>query len=349
MSRTDRDCAATRLRNATVRTRWRSNVISLRHSRFVAAAAGAVLLLTNGCGSDPGYDGKSSKYWIAQLKGDNTRGRIQAADALGKVLLINSGSHDAVDALSAALLDTSDQVRLAAATSLTSEGVSPFAALGGFHSLLHDSAHAQVRQTMASLVGALGPARGRGLIVSLVELLSDPDAGVRATAVQSLSRLGPATQNETNAIARLAQDPDPTVREAVVISLGILNAPVDVILRVSQAALNDSIATVQSAAAVSLSHLGRGAVASTADLIALLSDSDANVRASAALALEAIGPPASTAEPTLERLLADKDRRVASAASNALAAINGRPVKPKAYTEPSALERCPPGSRNPGC
>ena len=306
-------------------------------------------LLLFGCGADPGYQGRSSDDWIEGLRAPDSRRRVEAADALGKILLINPGSHDVVDALSVAVTDTSDEVRLAAATALTAEGVDPLGALGGFHALLHDSAHASVREEMAFLVGTLGPERGRMLISPLSESLSDPDAGVRAAAVESLGMLGPATASETNAIAKLASDTDPGVRRAALQSLLNLRAPANVTLMATRPALGDSSPPVRAAAAYALWQLGRAAEPAIPELMIALNDKSPNVRTAAAFALGGIGPAASRAKSALNRLLTDTAKSVASQAADALAAIDGRPVKPKPYTEPTMQERCPPGSRAPGC
>lgn len=308
-----------------------------------------VATLIFGCSADPGYQGRSSDDWIKDLRAPENRRRVEAADALGKILLINPGSHNVVDALSVAVTDTSDEVRLAAATALTSDGVDPSGALGGFHALLHDSAHAYVRQEMALLVGTLGVERGRMLMAPLSESLSDPDAGVRAAAVESLGMLGPATASQTNAIAKLASDADAGVRRAAIQSLLNLRAPADVTLRATRPALSDSSAPVRAAAAYALWQLGREAEPAIPELMIALNDESPSVRAAAAFALGGIGPAANRAKSALSRLLTDTAKSVASEAAVALAAIDGRQVKPKPYAEPTTQERCSLGSRAPGC
>lgn len=83
-------------------------------------------------------------------------------------------------------------MRLSAAQALTAEGVDPLAAVAGLHEALHDSAHADVRASMALIIGTMGAKRARSLIPSLVEALEDPDAQVRAMAVASLGMLSPS-------------------------------------------------------------------------------------------------------------------------------------------------------------
>jgi HEAT repeat protein len=279
-------------------------------------AASVLFAAFMGCSADPGYQGRSSKEWIDELRSADTKSRVAAADALGQILLLKPSSTDVVDALGQSLRDTSDDVRLTAAAALTADGVDPRTAFDGFHALLHDTTHADVRQTMAVLVGRLGPVRGQRLVSHLGEALSDPDAGVRTAAVESLAMFGHSAAMEVAAVSALTRDPDHSVRIAAVQSLHRLGASPDMVLKTLRPALKDSVALVRAAAANAIALLGTA------------------------------GSPAAT---DLMNASRDTDAQTSAAATAALDAINGRPAKLEPYAEPSALQRCPPGTRRPGC
>jgi ribonuclease D len=129
------------------------------------------MMFVESCAGDVRYHGRASSEWIRQLDSENRTLRVAAIEALGKILEINPKSQKVVDALTAAVTDTSDDVRLAAATALTAEGVDSRGAVAGFHRALHDSAHADVRASMALIIGALGSKRARVLVPFLSESL----------------------------------------------------------------------------------------------------------------------------------------------------------------------------------
>lgn len=297
------------------------------------------------CRPDVGYAGRSSGEWISELSSSDPKSRIHAADVLGKILEIEPQSHDVVDALSRALRDTSDEVRLAAATALTREGVDILGALGGFHAILHDSAHAQVRAMMALIVGSLGSRRGKLLIPALREALHDADAEVRATAVESLGMVGQGRNELQMEIAELSSDAAPRVRLQVVQAMLNLRADSALTLAVVRPALDDSVTYIRSAAAYTLGALGPAAAAALSNLIRLLHDPEPSVRLAAAFAIGAIGPAARAALPRLAELRRDSSAQVATQTREAIAAVEGKAVSPRSL-EPSMQERCGPGSRS---
>lgn len=140
------------------------------------------------------------------LRTGNPHAQVRAAGALGKVLEIRPDYPKVVTALAVAVGDTSDEVRIAAASALSAEGVDPLAAVAGLHAILHDSAHANVRASIVLIIGRMGSKRARALLPSLREASNDPDARVRAPAVEAIGTIGLASVGDGQAIARLAGD-----------------------------------------------------------------------------------------------------------------------------------------------
>lgn len=151
--------------------------------------AAVFLALAMGCTSDPRINGRSGEEWIELLSAPEEERRVDAANALGKILDTRPNYTKGVKALSFAIGDTSDAVRLAAADALTAQGVDGLAALPGFHAALHDTAHSSVRAAAAHLIGALGPRRGLPLVPSLLEATCDSVREVRVAAINALRSL----------------------------------------------------------------------------------------------------------------------------------------------------------------
>ncbi len=273
------------------------------------------------CTADPSYEGRSSSEWISRLHDENTGIRIVAAEALGKILRINPRMHDVTNALIAALGDSSDAVRLSAATSLTTRGVDVVGAMAGLHAVLHDTAHADVRASMALLIRALGAERAGILLPHLKESLSDPSATVRSAAAQAFGFLGSEERSNIEAVAKLARDPDATVRQSALQSLSDIGADKGIVLPTGRTALIDSAVAVRIAAVYMLSRLGRDAIPALADLVAATRDTSSQVREGAAFAIGSIGAGASSAVPNLEKLVGDVQLSVRQKARDAITAI----------------------------
>ena len=154
--------------------------------KVIAALA---LLIATSCTRDPAYGGKSGEEWIRLLSSGQREKQVQAANAMRIILQMRPGYTKGVKALSFAIGDTSDVVRLAAANALAVEGVDGLAALPGFHAALHDSAHWAVRAATAELIGKLGPHRGLPLVPSLLETACDSVPAVRTAAMDALKSL----------------------------------------------------------------------------------------------------------------------------------------------------------------
>ncbi len=252
---------------------------------------------------------------------------------------------EVVDALARSLRDTSDIVRLAAASALSAEGVDPRAAVSGLHEVLHDSAHADVRESMVLIMGAMGSERAVALLPSLREALADPDARVRSTAVEAIGTLGSVAAGEAQRIARLANDSMAAVRQAVYRALLNLRAPSTLTVPIAVSALSDSAARVRSSAALALGALGRDAAAAVPQLIRALDDEDPSVVRRAVFALSSIGPPARPALPKLKEL----ESRLPGSALEAIAIVDGKRAPTRSDLEPTSQEKCRGVSANPRC
>lgn len=326
---------------------WGPVILLARYPRhFVAILTG--LLLLNGCDSDPGYGGRNSSDWIEQLHSPDPKLRRTAAEALEKVLQVNPDSRKVVDALTLAIRDTSDEVRLAAADALTTEGVNPARALAGFHAAMHDSAHPAMRAATTALIGTLGHKRGRILIPHVLEVLNDADASVRTAAIESLGMLGPDSLIDPRSIASKILDPDPVVRRSVLPTLVSLHAAPSVVVSAARTALRDSSASVRMAGAYTFASLNAEAAPALTQLRAALRDADPLVRMGAANAIGSIGAAARVAVPDLIALERDSSLGVITQARRAIEAISAKGQAP-AYTEPSQQQKCAFNHRVAGC
>ena len=316
-----------------------------RNRRLLIIGAAIVSsLMAAGCGSDPGHLGRSSAEWIVQLDSGNAARKAEAASALGKVLEIRADYPEVVTALVGALRDTSDVVRIAAASALTAEGVDIRAAIDGLHEVMHDSVHADVRTSVVLIVSSLGPKRAGTLLPYLCELLADPSPRVRAAAVRAIGHLGAAALPEVPELTRMMRDSSSDVRESVVGALVNLGAPADVLLPVARSALRDSSATVRSSAADAVSYLGRTAASATDDLIVTLRDPNENVVRSSVVALGSIGPAAKKAIPSLRQLRSGGLPATEALINETIGMLEGTQSVRRSF-EPTLTEMC---RRNPG-
>ena len=312
------------------------------------AAVGLSLCLLGGCETDPGYGERSSKEWVQQLQRGTEQQRIEAAGALAKILEIRPNFPAVVAALSFAVGDTSDAVRLTAANALATPGVDPSIALPGLRATLQDSAHPSVRASTAYIIGGLGAGRGIELVPPLVEAVNDSVAVVRGAAIEALGLLKATSESVVAAIIRHSADFDPSVRRAVLQTLMNLRADPSRTVPVARSRLRDSVVSVRMAAAYTLGSLGSKASPALPDLRNALRDSSAIVRTGAAFAIGEIGPPARAAIPDLKALLSDSSSRVVDQARAALTSIGGKKLS-RGYAEPSRIEKCASNPNAPGC
>lgn len=281
----------------------------------------ALAIAVLSCGADPGHAGRSSHEWIAALDDTSTALRIEAADALGKILKIQPKSPKVVRALIAALADSVDDVRMAAATALVAEGVRAEGAVPGIHAALHDSAHATVRSHAALILGILGTSAGEGVVSALTEALGDPEPEVRSAAAEALGKLGDDAAASVPAIRSRLTDASSNVRLKALEAVYIIGAPDTVMLPVLRNALSDSDASVRAAAAYMLGGLRADAAPALDAILVALGDGEADVRVAAVFAIAEIGPAAHSLLPHLRRMLNDPNQRVRRFAIDAIARV----------------------------
>lgn len=309
-----------------------------RSGRF--GLTGVLIAFVLACGSESGYRDLRSNDWIAALETGTTGERVRAAEALGSILRVRPSYPKVVKALSFAVQDTSDAVRLAAASALSADGVDKFAAVSGLHAMFHDTAHPDVRASVAQLVARLGAERARPLLPSMREALDDSNPKVRAAAVESIAILGSANSGDALLVARLAEDSAPAVRKAAFMALAALRPPASMLLPLARHGLNDSAPPVKSSAALALCSLGRDALPALDDLIVHLEDRDGTTVQSVIFAISSIGPDAKRALPALDSLERDNSGEVREAVKTALSVIRDRSKRGSA--RPSApSSACP--------
>jgi HEAT repeat protein len=325
-------------------------MLTIRGSSSAGLVVRAIILIaTLACSSDPGHNGRSSKEWINDLHTGDTRAKVQAAGALREVLEIRPEYPAVVQALVIALRDTSDEVRIAAASALTAEGVDSRAAIDGLHAVMHDSAHADVRASVLLIIGTLSPDRAIALLPYLCEVLEDREPRVRAAAVSAIGAMGSAAAAEIPSIAKMSRDSSPEVREAVLKALVDLEADVPLLLAISRSALSDSSAEVRTSAALTLRSLGPPAAPALNELTKAIWDGDQAVSRSAVIAIAAIGPPARSALPALRKLDSSASGDFQSLIRETMLVLEGR-SDPRGYSpEPTNGERCRYSASDPRC
>ena len=321
---------------------------------YVAAllASGSVA-----CGdNDPGYNGRRSAEWIRQLDDPSPSAREVAASALGNVVRLNPAYSPAVHALTRALGDTADAVRVAAANALAREGVRAPDAVPGLIDVLHDSAHTEVRargaEVLGSVLGQFGSRRrqktatddsiafGRG-VEALLAATSDNEIRVRIAAVQALARLGPAgaaaAPSVRSTLASLATSSDANVRLVALEGYARSGAPAARVVPLATTALRDSQPAVRLAAVRVLERVGPSASTAIPELVRTLSDADAFVRTASASAIGEIGPELAT--DALKRATKDPVATVRQEATHALVGFHRQGGEDPPPEEPRLRQR----------
>ena len=315
----------------------RSDTVTIGTICVLRAAAVLVIgLHAVACGeSDPGFEGRPSEHWIAQLSYTSSMERAAAANALGGVLRLNPKYSPALDALIRALADTADAVRVAAAAALAREGVRAPGAVPGLITVLGDSAHPEVRAHGARVLGTvlaqLAQRRRRGGaaddtvamragIEALVSAAADSDVRVRVAVARGLGGLGPAGVTVSPRVrlilAAFAESPVADLRAAGLQGLVNSGAPATLVVPAARSALGDSASSVRLTAARALERFGAEAKAAIPELVRTLSDQNAFVRSASASAIGEIGP--ELARAPLERALRDPSSSVRQEAAHAL-------------------------------
>lgn len=294
----------------------------LRSRRPWSLIALAGVFCIGACQGDPGFGGRSSREWIASLDDSSVAVRVQAIDALRRILRVKPNSPRVVEALIRALGDSVDAVRMSAGVALTTEGVRAGGAVPALHNALHDSAHAIVRWQAAIILGRLAPSAGQASVPVLTEALSDEEPQVRAAAAEALGRIGQGSAPALPQLFLLVRDPDATVRLKTVEALPNVTRDTSIISRLILA-LSDSAPEVRRGSAASLGALGTSTSRSVAALGRALEDPSAAVRAAAALALAEIGPPARASRVALLAAQRDSSAQVRRVVEDALRRIAG--------------------------
>jgi HEAT repeat protein len=209
---------------------------------------GFSVILSAACWTEPTHEGRPQSEWIRGLTSKEPRSRQKAAAVLGRILAKDPQSDLVREALTRAIEDQDDSVRLTAARALTIPGLNGFAVIAGMHEALHDSVHASVRATAASIIGGLGWERGRAGLASLNEALADTSALVRRAAVEALGAIGERAVAFIPPVARLDSDSSPEVRAAVVAALSRMRMDTASLEPILRKALVDSSSLVRRAA-----------------------------------------------------------------------------------------------------
>lgn len=164
---------------------------------------------------------------------------------------------------------------------------------------------------------------GAQAVPALVQVLRDPEPGLRLNAAATLGQIGPAAKDAAPALVELLRDrgtadaPLPMIISHILVSIGSTVIPLLV------QALRDPDAVVRFQAARTLGAFGPAAKEAVPALVEALQDSDKEVPMIATRALGEIGMPAKDAVPAL-RKLGERDPKLKDAVKEALSKIEGR-------------------------
>ncbi len=179
---------------------------------LMAVALALTAALTAADDKEPVYQGKPLSAWVEQLTDRSATARQEAAEAIGK---IGPAAKSAVGPLLAALGDTDDTVRDAAALALAAFGkdaVGPLTA-----ALKH--ADANVRRGAAAAIGRIGPGAKDAVTPLVAVMKNDADSDVREAAIRALGSIGPDAKAAAPALRDALTDRDQGVREAAAAAL----------------------------------------------------------------------------------------------------------------------------------
>ncbi len=223
----------------------------------------------------------------------------------------------ALPALIEALEDSDPAVRLCGVRGLSECGSRAKPALAALGRATTDSFD-KVRNTAVEALSKIGPAAVPILIACLEEHEVDE---VRTLAARALGLIGyRARAAIPNLIAALS-DPSPNVRGSAAKALGNVRAGAPAVAPL-QGLLSDPEGDVRQQAALGLGLLGRLAVPAVPALTRALSDREPRVRGSSAKALGYVGPKAASAVPELSKVVRlDLQPSVRWAAATALGRI----------------------------
>jgi len=145
-------------------------------------------------------------------------------------------------------------------------------------------------------------------IIALIQLLKDPDSGIRARAASALGRSGIAPKIVVSPLTEVLLDRDDTVCIRAAQSLRNIGESAKKAIPNLIEALRTR-ASCNRSASDALASIGKDTVLSLARI--LLQNSDSDVRLNSALALRRIGKDAKAAIPALIKVLKGQDRALA--------------------------------------
>jgi HEAT repeat protein/tRNA A-37 threonylcarbamoyl transferase component Bud32 len=171
-------------------------------------------------------------------------------------------------------------------------------------------------QSLGTLRAEAAPATA-----ALSAALTDRSPDVRWRSAEALGLVGPAARNAVPALARAVSDPDPLVQTESIKALGLLGPASAEAVPALVPRLRASDVSIRRETARALARIGPAAEPAVKTLVDALSDKDKFVRMEAARALGRIGPSAREAGPALANAARDSEMLVAREAQAALKAI----------------------------
>lgn len=151
---------------------------------------------------------------------------------------------------------------------------------------LKNDSHAEVRMSVASALGGLGPAAKEALPV-LIEASRASESRVRASAAVALGKIGPDAKETVPALTQLLEDVEPGVRLTAVQALADLGPVAKEAVPHLIQALRDTNARMQQAAIRALGNIGPAAKDAIPQLRKLADDDQ--LKALRPSVLEALG------------------------------------------------------------
>lgn len=244
---------------------------------------------------------------------------------------------EAVALLRIQLRDTQEILKYRAATALGAMGPDAKAAIPDLMFTLRDFITWEARQAAAAALGMINSDSMNGpspaVLKALYDVLHDPAYQVRLAAVQSLSTLGPAADEDSvdayvAALTPIAlKDPEPGLQ--IWARIAVIGATKDFgannIAPITKHLANADPG-VRMQAVQALGALGPQAKASVGSLVTALNDADVGVQVSAMWALGRMETAAASALPALEKMVADPNQSdyMKRNAKDALKAIQGK-------------------------
>lgn len=237
-------------------------------------AVPGLAIAVSACGSsDRAFRGHTAREWAAQLSAPTTRERVQAAEALYHIA---PTSTEVVDALIAAMKDTSGEVQSTVAVALSTVGAR---AVPGLADALDDD-HTSVRMTALALLAERG-ADAAPATRDIARALADSNEEVRIAAAQTLARIGPAARDAEPALLEAAVRGSSSLRGAALEALVANDAEPGPLGPVLAAALRESPAALRADAVPLVPRSRVDPLEAMTMIKPLTADPDARVRQAA--------------------------------------------------------------------